>query len=44
MAQHEISVEEFGSLDVYNENEETVAVSSLWQKATAAIVFVRHFG
>ncbi len=44
MVQHIISVEKFGSLDVYNDNEEPVKLSSLWQKATAVLVFVRHFG
>lgn len=44
MVQHQISVEEFGSLNVYDDNEETVKLSSFWQKGTAVLVFVRHFG
>jgi hypothetical protein len=44
MVQYQISVENFGSLTVYNDSEETVKLSSLWQKQTAVLVFVRHFG
>lgn len=44
MVQYQISVEEFGSLNVYNESEETVKLSTLWQEKTAVLVFVRHFG
>jgi hypothetical protein len=44
MVQYVISVEKFGSLDVYNDNEEPVKLSSLWLKETAVLVFVRHFG
>ncbi len=44
MVQYQISVEEFGSLNVYDEREETVKLSTLWQKGAAVIVFVRHFG
>lgn len=40
----QISVEEFGSLNVYDEREEPVKLSTLWQKGTAVLVFVRHFG
>jgi len=44
MDQYKISVEEFGSLNVYNDSEEVVKLSTLWQKGTAVLVFVRHFG
>lgn len=44
MVQYQISVEKFGSLAVYNDSEEAVKLSSLWQKQTAVLVFVRHFG
>ncbi len=44
MIQYQISVEEFGSFNVYDDNEEVVKLSTLWQKGTAALVFVRHFG
>jgi len=44
MVQYQISVEKFGSLIVYNESEEAVKLSSFWQKQTAVLVFVRHFG
>ena len=44
MVQYQISVEEFGSLTAYDDSEETVKLSTLWQKGTAVLVFVRHFG
>ncbi len=44
MVQYEISVAEFGSLNVYDNSEEAVKMSTLWQKGTAVLVFVRHFG
>jgi len=44
MVEYQISVEEFGSLKVYDDNEEAVQLSTLWQKKTAVLVFVRHFG
>ena len=44
MVQYQISVEKLGSLNVYNDSEEAVKLSSLWQKQTAVLVFVRHFG
>ena len=44
MVQYQISVEEFGSLNAYDDSEEAVKLSTLWQKGTAVLVFVRHFG
>ena len=44
MVQYQISVEEFGSLNAYDDSEEAVKLSTLWQKETAVLVFVRHFG
>lgn len=44
MVQYQISVEKFGSLNVYDNSEEAVKMSTLWQKETAVLVFVRHFG
>ncbi len=44
MGQYQISVEEFGSFNVYDDSEEAVKLSTLWQKETAVLVFVRHFG
>jgi len=44
MVQYQVSVAEFGSLNVYDDNDEAVKLSSLWQKGTAVLVFVRHFG
>lgn len=44
MVQYEISVEKLGSLRVYDEYEEAIQLSTLWQKGTAVLVFVRHFG
>lgn len=44
MVQYQVSLEQFGELNLYNESEESVKMSSLWQKGTAVLVFVRHFG
>jgi len=44
MVQYQISVEEFGSLSAYDDRDEAVKLSTLWQKETAVLVFVRHFG
>jgi len=38
------SIEQLGDLNVVNEQKEQVKLSSLWQKRTAVLVFVRHFG
>ena len=44
MVQYQLSVEKFGSLNVYDDNDKAVKLSSLWLKGTAVLVFVRHFG
>jgi hypothetical protein len=44
MVQYQISVEQFGSIIVYDDSEEAVRLSTLWQQETAVLVFVRHFG
>jgi len=44
MVQSQISVEELGSFNVYDDREEAIKLSTLWQKETAVLVFVRHFG
>ncbi len=44
MVQYQVSVQEFGSLNVYDDQDEAVKLSSLWQNETAVLVFVRHFG
>lgn len=44
MVEHQISVEQFGSLSAYDDSEEAVQLSTLWQKGPAVLVFVRHFG
>ena len=44
MVEYQISVEQFGSLTAYGDNEEAVQLSTLWQKKPTALVFVRHFG
>ena len=44
MVENEISVEQFGSITVYDECEKAIQLSTLWQKETAVLVFVRHFG
>ncbi len=44
MVEYQISVEQFGSLTAYDDSEEAVQFSTLWQKTPTALVFVRHFG
>ena len=44
MDKFKISVEQFGSLTAYNDCEEAVQLSTLWQERAAVFVFVRHFG
>ena len=44
MVDYQISVEQFGSITVYDDCEEVIQLSTLWQKETAVLVFVRHFG
>jgi hypothetical protein len=44
MDHHDISLEQFGSITVYDDCEKAIQLSTLWQKQTAVLVFVRHFG
>jgi hypothetical protein len=44
MEDQNFSTRDLGELTVLNEQGEQVKLSSLWQKRTAALVFVRHFG
>jgi len=44
MVQSQVSIEQLGSLTVYDESEKEVELSTLWKKCTAVLVFVRHFG
>ncbi len=44
MVQYQISVERLGALTAYDDSEETVRLSTLWEKEPAVLVFVRHFG
>ena len=44
MVELELSVEQLGSLTAYNDSEEVVQLSTLWQRGPAVLVFVRHFG
>ena len=44
MVQSKISVEQFGFITVYDDCEKAIQLSTLWQKETAVMVFVRHFG
>lgn len=44
MKKKEIPVEELGEIEVYDENDEAVDLSSLWEKTTAVLIFVRQFG
>jgi len=38
------SIDDLGDLSVLNEQKVQVRLSSLWDKKTAVLVFVRHFG
>ncbi len=44
MVQNQISVEQFGSITVYDDCDKVIQLSTLWQKKTTVFVFVRHFG
>jgi hypothetical protein len=44
MSQHNISITQFGSLEVYTEQEQTVRLAHFWSAGVAVFVFVRHFG
>jgi len=44
MVQSQISVEQFGTIIVYDDDEKAIQLSTLWQNETAVLVFVRHFG
>ena len=44
MVMHQIDVDKFGSLTAYNEYNDAVQLSTLWQKEPAVLVFVRHLG
>lgn len=44
MIQSQISVEQLGSIIVYDDLEMAIQLSTLWQNETAVIVFVRYFG
>lgn len=44
MVQYQFSVEQLGVLKAYDDSEEAVRLSTLWQKGPAVLVFVRHFG
>jgi len=44
MEEKKFSIEQLNDLTVLNEQKEQVKLSSLWQKRTAVLVFVRHFG
>ena len=44
MVEYQISVEQFGSHTAYDDSEQEIKLSTLWQKETAVLVFVRHFG
>ena len=44
MVHQDISLEQFGSITVYDDCEKAIQLSTLWQKQTAVLVFVRHFG
>ena len=44
MDQNQISLVQLGSMTVYDDCDKAIQLSSLWQEATAVLVFVRHFG
>ncbi len=44
MEAHEVSVEQLGQLDVYNQQGQKSALRDLWASQSAVLVFVRHFG
>jgi len=44
MKQPEISINILGQMTVLDEINESVILEDLWEKKTAVLVFVRHFG
>lgn len=44
MVEYNIAVDDFGSLKAFDEHDQAVQFSTLWQKGPAVLVFVRHFG
>ncbi len=44
MRNTDVSAEALGTICVYNENDEAVRLSDLWNKTKSVLVFVRHFG
>ena len=44
METYDFSVQALGEIEVYNEDNDTVLLSTLWADKTAVLFFVRHFG
>lgn len=44
MEGNNISVEKLGTIDVFDEQGETIHLAQLWADQPAVLVFVRHFG
>jgi peroxiredoxin len=44
MEASDFSVQALGEIEVYNEDNDTVLLSTLWADKTAVLFFVRHFG
>ncbi len=44
MADTALNITKLGDLTLYNESGASIRLSSLWEKTTAVLVFIRHFG
>ena len=39
-----VDIHKFGKLTVFDKSAASITLSTLWEKQTAALVFIRHFG
>jgi len=44
MEAYDFSVQALGKIEIYNEENEGILLSTLWADKTAVLFFVRHFG
>jgi hypothetical protein len=44
MEAYDFSVQALGKIEIYNEENEDILLSTLWADKTAVLFFVRHFG
>ncbi len=44
METYDVSVEQLGQLNVYDQQGQKSALRDLWASQSAVLVFVRHFG